>query len=142
MLSPSCLEELRTRWFPHLTDSALDRLIELLETQSPLLIHGSFTWVVPMGCLASHAGWHHPKTEHLHEEAGICWLTKVAGLNPATSQVIREWDSHSTDDWGFRAELLGVMREERETRAVRKQTQQSEVTTYRSTNSPSVLTPA
>lgn len=117
MLSREFLDELNSRWLPHLTDSALDCLIHLLENDSPLLIHGSFTWVVPMGCLASHAGWHHPQTEHLHEEAGICWLTRIAGLNPATSRVIREWDAHTSQDWQFRGAILGVLRQERQSRA-------------------------
>lgn len=125
MLSQGCLDELQTRWFPHLTDSALDRLIELLETDSPLLIRGSFTGVVPMGCLASHAGWHHPKTEHLHEEAGICWLTRVAGLNPATSKVVREWDSLTPADWEARLELIERLRAEREARRARQRGSES-----------------
>ncbi len=116
MLSKEFIEELNSRWFPHLTDSALDRLINLLETNSPLLIHGSFTGAVPMGCLASHAGWHHPLTEHLHDEAGICWLTWVAGLNPATSKVIREWDSLAATDWETREQLALLLRLERQAR--------------------------
>ena len=78
-------------WLPNITDAGLDRLIELLEKGSPLLIHGCFT-AVPMGCLATHAAWHHPRTAHLTLDAGITWLHRVAGLNPATSHVIREWD--------------------------------------------------
>src|SRR5438067_9331898 len=106
MLSPGCIRELQTRWFPHLTDSGLDRLIELLETGSPLLIHGCFTRATPMGCLATHAAWHHPRTAHLIHEAGISWLTRVAGLNPATSLVIREWDARAAGDWQVRSDLL------------------------------------
>ena len=54
-----CLAELRTLWFPHMTDSGLDRLTDLLEQGSPLLVHGCFTKAMPMGCLATHVAWHH-----------------------------------------------------------------------------------
>jgi hypothetical protein len=100
---------------PHLTDSGLDRLIELLEKNSPLLVHGCFTRTVPMGCLATHAAWHHPETCHLTMEAGINWLTRVAGLNPATSRVIRDWDGHA-GDLDLRAGLLEEFRQERQRR--------------------------
>src|SRR6516162_3356198 len=83
MLSADCVRELRSAWLPNLTDAGLDRLIELLEKGSPLLIHGCFTKATPMGCLATHAAWHHPKTAHLTQDAGINWLHRVAGLNPA-----------------------------------------------------------
>jgi hypothetical protein len=116
MLSPECLYELRTSWLPNLTDAGLDRLIDLLSTGSPLLIHGCFTRSVPMGCLATHAAWHHPRTAHLTVEAGISWLHQVAGLNPATSHVIREWDRRGAHDWELRAELAGILRQERELR--------------------------
>jgi hypothetical protein len=115
MLSPECVHELRTSWTPHLTDSGLDRLIELLEKNSPLLVHGCFTRAVPMGCLATHAAWHHPRTRHLTAEAGINWLSRVAGLNPATSRVIREWDA-AAGDLDVRAELLDLFRQERQNR--------------------------
>ena len=69
-----------------------------------------------MGCLASHAAWHHPETAQLHHEAGISWLHGVAGLNPATSQVIREWDRCGNDDWAVRQELGKLFRAEREAR--------------------------
>src|SRR5262249_29409038 len=62
MLSQECVHELRSAWLPNLTDDGLDHLIDLLEKNSPLLIHGCFTRAVPMGCLATHAGWHHPRT--------------------------------------------------------------------------------
>ena len=116
MLSPGCVRELQTRWFPNLTDSGLDRLIELLQTDSPLLIHGCFSKAVPMGCLATHAAWHHPRTEQISGEAGILWLTRVAGLNPATSHVIREWDSRSCEPWNVRGDLLQVFEAERRSR--------------------------
>jgi hypothetical protein len=107
---------LRAAWLPNITDSGLDRLIELLEKGSPLLIHGCFTRAVPMGCLATHAAWNHPRTAHLTVDAGISWLHRVAGLNPATSFVIREWDAHGSQDWETRSGLLEVFREERQRR--------------------------
>jgi hypothetical protein len=116
MLSLECVRELRSSWLPHITDSGLDRLITLLEKRSPLLIHGCFTKTMPMGCLASHAAWHHPETAQLHHEAGISWLHRVAGLNPATSQVIREWDRCGNEDWEVRQELAALFRAEREAR--------------------------
>ena len=62
MLSPECLGELRAAWLPHIPDAALDRLCDLLDKGSPLLISGCFTKALPMGCLASHIAWHHPMT--------------------------------------------------------------------------------
>ncbi len=114
MPSQQCLHEFQTSWLPNMSRQGLDRLIELLETGSPLLIHGSFTRAVPMGCLATHCGWHHPRTQNYTLEAGICWLTQVAKLNPATSQVIREWDRGSAWDIELRGEFLHVLREYRE----------------------------
>jgi hypothetical protein len=119
MLSPECVRELQTAWLPNLTDSGLDRLIDLLEKASPLLIHGCFTRAVPMGCLATHAGWNHPRTAHLTQDAGICWLYQVAGLNPATSHVIREWDGRGAHDYTVRAELLEVLKQGRRGREAR-----------------------
>ena len=116
MLSQECDRELRSAWLPNLTDEGLERLIDLLEKGSPLLIHGSFTRVVPMGCLATHAAWHHPCTRHLTLDAGITWLNRVAGLNPATSHVIREWDRCAASNWEIRAELLAAFKEERRSR--------------------------
>lgn len=113
MLSQECVRELQTSWLPHITDTGLDRLIELLEQGSPLLIHGSFTRVVPQGCLATHIAWHHPRTAHLTQDAGIYWLSHVAGLNSATSLVIREWDRCSSFDWELRADLLAFFKEAR-----------------------------
>jgi len=113
MLTEACLQELHGAWLPNLSDEGLDRLIDLLEKGSPLLIHGSFTRAMPMGCLATHAAWHHPRTCHLTVEAGITWLHHVAGLNPATSHVIREWDRCAASRWEVRAELLGLLKEHR-----------------------------
>jgi hypothetical protein len=116
MLSADSIRELRTSWLPNITDVGLDRLIDLLEKGSPLLIHGSFTRVVPMGCLATHAAWNHPRTAHLTVDAGIHWLNCVANLNPATSNVIREWDRCAASDWEVRADLLEVLKEYRAAR--------------------------
>src|SRR5947209_11899783 len=106
MLSSECLRELKSVWLPHTTDAGLVRLIDLLEKSSPLLIHGSFSRALPMGCLATHAAWHHPTTAHLTQDAGINWLHCVAHLNPATSHVIRAWDRRGSHDWEIRSELL------------------------------------
>jgi len=113
MLPEGCVRELHDSWFPHLTDTGLDRLIQLLERASPLLIHGSFSRIAPMGCLATHAAWHHPATCELADDAGIMWLTRVAGLNPATSLVVREWDVRAGSEWQVRGELLAAFRGER-----------------------------
>jgi hypothetical protein len=116
MLPSECVNELRSAWLPNITDEGLDNLINLLEKGSPLLIHGCFTRSVPMGCLASHVAWHHPSTQHLTFDAGIAWLHNVAGLNPATSHVIREWDRRGACDWALRSELLTMLKENREGR--------------------------
>src|SRR5438309_3554516 len=116
MLSPNCIRELRSSWLPNITDPGLDRLIDLLEKGSPLLIHGAFTRAVPMGCLATQIAWHHPSTCRWTTEAGIMWLSRVAGLNPATSQVIRAWDAGGTRDWELRSVLLEAFRQERQRR--------------------------
>jgi hypothetical protein len=117
MPTPTALAEFRTAWLPHATAAGLDRLIELLEKGSPLLIHGSFARAVPMGCLASHLGWHHPATRHLQAEAGVSWLTRVARLNPATSSVVLAWDRSGVSDWELRADLLAACRDEKARRA-------------------------
>ena len=116
MLSQESRHELQTAWLPNISDSGLDRLIGLLEQGSALLIHGSFTRVVPMGCLATHIGWNHPETAHLTVDAGICWLNHVAGLNPATSHVIRDWDKVGENDFELRSELLAIFKACREER--------------------------
>ena len=105
MLTPGMSGGAALRWLPNLTDAGLDRLIDLLEKGSPLLIHGCFTRAVPMGCLATHVAWHHPRTPHLTLDAGITWLHHVAGLNPATSHVLREWDRRGAHDLDLRADL-------------------------------------
>jgi hypothetical protein len=112
MLSPECLGELRKAWLPNMTDSSLERLANLLEKGSPLLIHGCFTRAIPMGCLATHIAWSHPRTSHLTIDAGITWLHRVAGLNPATSHVLQEWDRRGAQDLTLRAELCSAFRTE------------------------------
>ena len=116
MLSKESIHELRTTWLPNIADQGLNRLIDLLEKDSPLLIHGSFTRAVPQGCLATHVAWNHPRTRHLTLEAGIAWLHRVAGLNPATSHVIRDWDRSRGCTYEIRAELLAVLKEEQRRR--------------------------
>ena len=69
-----------------------------------------------MGCLATHVGWNHPQTDHLTMDAGICWLNQVAGLNPATSHVIREWDRACSAGFETRAELLRLFKGEQQRR--------------------------
>jgi len=118
MLSNEFVRELRSHWLPNVSDDGLARVIDLLEKGSPLLLSGRFTEAIPRGCLATHIGWHHPAVSHRTTDAGILWLTRVAGLNPATSYVIREWDRHSPQDWGFRNELLALLRAERDARSV------------------------
>lgn len=123
MLSQECLNEFRNVWLPNMTPQGIDRLIDLLEKDSPLLIHGSFARAVPQGCLATHIAWHHPVTAHLTMEAGVCWLNKVAGLNPATSLVIREWDRAARCDIALRQELLFEMKEYRAGRLTVKESE-------------------
>lgn len=106
------LAEFRSAWLPHVTDAGLVRLIELLESGSPLLIHGAFSKACAMGCLATHIAWHHPQTRGLNDEAGVCWLTRVAKLNPATSHVILAWDRGGQQDWSLRTDLLKECRDE------------------------------
>jgi len=116
MLSQDCTRELKNDWLPNITDCGLNHVIELLEKGSPYLIHGSFTRAVPMGCLATQIGWNHPRTSKLTLDAGICWLNHVAGLNPATSHVIREWDRCVDCDYEMRQDLLELFRQEQENR--------------------------
>ena len=112
-----CIEELRTAWLPHITDAGLERVINLLEKGSPLLIHGAFTRAVPMGCLATHIAWNHPLTCSQTLDAGVLWLCRVARLNPATSKVIRAWDDSGPHDWALRSAFLAEFVAERARRA-------------------------
>ena len=120
MVSTDFISELRARWLPNVSDIGLDRVIDLLEKGSPLLLSGRFTEAIPRGCLATHIGWHHPAVAHRTTDAGILWLTRVARLNPATSCVIREWDRNCPQDWTFRNELLALFQAEREARSARE----------------------
>jgi hypothetical protein len=115
-MSNEAVREFKASWLPNITEAGLDRLIDLLDKGSPLLIQGCFTRALPTGCLATHAGWHHPRTAHLMLDAGITWLHHVAGLNPATSRVIREWDGCGSESWAVRCELLDLLRQERAAR--------------------------
>jgi len=116
MSSSDLHREFARTWLPHVTDAGLARLTELLATNSPLLVHGTFTRACAMGCLATHIAWHHPRTAHLNDDAGVQWLTRVAKLNPATSAVILAWD-RSGGEWAVRAELLDACRREHVRRA-------------------------
>ena len=107
------LTEFRNAWLPNISDIGLSRIVTLLESGSPLLIHGAFTRAIPMGCLASHIAWNHSDTGHLaDEEAGIVWLTRIARLNPATSAVILAWDCEGPLDRDLIAGLLIACRDE------------------------------
>ncbi len=110
------VSEFRAAWLPNVTDAGLNRIVELLEKASPLLIHGTFTRAVPMGCLASHIAWNHPRTCRYDHEAGVVWLSKVAGLNPATSAVILAWDRNGAGDFALRSALLAACRQEQQSR--------------------------
>ncbi len=108
MLNHDCVQELQQRWLPNITDAGLSRIVELLQKESPLLIHGCFTKALPMGCLASHIAWNHPTSGECGIDAGIHWLHNVAHLNPATSLVIREWDKRGCKDWDLRMDLIEI----------------------------------
>lgn len=116
MLSPECLNEFQQHWLPHLTDSGLNRLIELLEKDSPVLISGCFNRAGTMGCLATQAAWHDERTIHRHHDAGIYWLSHVVGISPSHSAVIREWDRRAPYEFGIRFDLLEELLKERERR--------------------------
>ncbi len=108
MLNHDCVRELEQSWLPNITDDGLERVIDLLRKDSPLLIHGCFTKAVPMGCLATHIAWNHPGSSDCTIDAGIRWLFHIAHLNPATSLVIREWDRRGSKDWELRMDLLEI----------------------------------
>lgn len=102
----SVMDELNHRWFPGATDGAIDQVIRLLESASPLLVSGCFCKVPPQGCLATQIAWHHPKTRHLTQDAGIVWLDCVANLSPVTSHVLTFWDARGANDLAYRHFLL------------------------------------
>ena len=72
---------------------------------------------MPLGCIASHIAWNHPETSHLQYEAGVCWLSHVAKLNPATSRVVLAWDLGGVGDFELRTNLLAACRDEQRSRA-------------------------
>jgi hypothetical protein len=117
MASHYAVAEFRDSWLPHVSNAGLRRLIDLLGKANPLLIHGAFTRSVPMGCLASHIAWNHPQTRQLEHDAGVVWLSKVAGLNPATSSVILAWDRAGTADFELRSDLYEACLDEQTRRA-------------------------
>lgn len=119
MPSDAANAEFRSSWLPNISTPGLTRLAELLDSASPLLIHGAFSRAIPMGCLASHIAWNHPATGHLNEEAGVCWLTRVAGLNPATSAVLFAWDAKGVHDRTLRVELAALCHDELDRRSAR-----------------------
>jgi hypothetical protein len=119
MPSADPVAEFRAAWLPHVTDDGLDRLIDLLQKGSPLLIHGAFTRAVPQGCLASHIAWNHPETCRYQHEAGVMWLAHVARLNPATSSLILAWDRAGVGDFELRTRLLAACLDERTHRETR-----------------------
>lgn len=110
------IDELNHRWFPGVTDTALDQVIRLLESASPLLVSGCFCKVPPQGCLATQIAWHHPRTRHLMHDAGIVWLDRIANLSPVTSSVLTYWDARGSEDVGYRHFLLDMFRGEKERR--------------------------
>lgn len=112
MPPPDALVEFRDTWLPHATTGGILRLMELLQKESPFLIHGQFTKAPPVGCLASHIAWWHPETTQMEEDAGIVWLTRIAGLNPATSKMLVRWDDGGAMDRNFRREILDACRDE------------------------------
>lgn len=109
----SVMDELNHRWFPGAVNSALSQVIRLLENASPLLISGCFCRVPPQGCLATQIAWHHPKTCHLVQDAGIVWLDRIANLSPVTSHVLTYWDARGAQDVSFRHFLLDQFRAEK-----------------------------
>lgn len=115
-LTDAFLRELDQNWFPGTSQSALDHLIHLLETASPLLVHGCFTRVPPQGCLATQIAWHHEKTSHLGQDSGIIWLDQIAKLNPISSVVLSTWDMLGSRDVALRHALLEQFRLERRRR--------------------------
>jgi hypothetical protein len=112
MPSSNVTNEFRHQWLPYVTDAGLNRLVGLLESGNPLLIHGAFAKNCAMGCLATHIAWNHPQTEQYREEAGVRWLTHIAKLNPATSYVVLAWDRSGMADWDLRNTLLEECRNE------------------------------
>ena len=116
MLSQECQNELHHHWFPHLSDAALTRLIELLEICLPLLTYGCFNRGSFHACLSTQVVWHHHRTSHLHHDAGVVWLSEVVGISPARSHVVREWDVRASREEEIYQDLLDELLAERERR--------------------------
>ena len=112
----SVMDELHHRWFPGAMDGAIDQVIRLIEAASPLLVSGYFCKLPPQGCLATQIAWHHPKTCHLNQDAGIVWLDRVANLSPVTSHVLTFWDARGSSDLAYRHFLLDQFKSERSRR--------------------------
>ena len=120
-LTDDAVREFRTHWLPKLTDPALERLITLLERDDPRLIRSRWTGASVMGCLATQAAWNDARTEDFGDRAGPAWLHHVAGIVPAHSKVVRDWDQsieHPFDAWQVRGQLLAMLREEHGSRRV------------------------
>ena len=112
MTFPDCVSEFQQAWLPNITLAGLHRLAKLLDEQSPLLVHGTFTRAIPQGCVASHIAWNHPATQLYNEEAGVLWLTRIAKLNPATSKLILAWDDDGLQHRELSDNLLSLCRAE------------------------------
>jgi hypothetical protein len=116
MSTRSAIQEFSLAWLPQMTNKGITRLLELLESASPYLIHGRFGQSSLQGCLATHIAWNHPKTAFLRDEAGICWLTKIARLNPATSHLVVAWDEAGLANLELRFGLIEACYREQEDR--------------------------
>ena len=106
MTHPEILREFRTAWLPNVSDNGLGRLIELLESGSPLLIRGAFTKACAMGCLASHIAWNHPATEHLSDDAGVRWLTKATATATSSCPCVSDSPRISKGRAALKAKLI------------------------------------
>jgi len=115
-LTDPFIRELERNWFPGTTDAALNHLLKLLESASPLLVHGCFTQFPPQGCIATQIAWHHERTTHLSHDAGIVWLDQIAKLSPISSIVLSTWDILGSRDIGLRHALIEQVRSERRRR--------------------------
>jgi hypothetical protein len=117
MLEERFIDELRSSWFPNLTDKGLNQWIRLIEKDSPMLIQRGFSIAGAMGCLASHAAWHHPATSHLESDAaGSDWLLNVVGIHHSASAVISKWDRDFDLDGENRSQFVRLLRDERQRR--------------------------
>ncbi len=114
MFSPEFVVEFRSLWLPQMSTSGLRKLIQLLQENSPGLVHGAFTDYQGGGCLATHAGWNHPATAGSGPSAGTEWLLLLKNAG-SLSRVICEWDMVRPYDTRYpecRQHLLALLREE------------------------------